>query len=141
MVAVYWMIAFLVFLGIEAATAALTSIWFAGGSLAALAVYAVGFGVKAQLSVFVLVSFILLLLVRPAAAGYIRQKKTRTNVDSLVGKKAVVKERVDNIAGTGTAVLNGQTWLARAQVEGQTFEPGTMVEVASISGAKLMVKA
>ena len=72
MVAVYWMIAFLVFLGIEAATAALTSIWFAGGSLAALAFYAVGFGVKAQLSVFVLVSFILLLLVRPAAAGYIR---------------------------------------------------------------------
>ena len=141
MVAVYWMIAFLVFLGIEAATAALTSIWFAGGSLAALAVYAVGFGVKAQLSVFVLVSFILLLLARPAAAGYIRQKKTRTNVDSLVGKKAVVKERVDNIAGTGTAVINGQTWLARAQVEGQTFEPGTMVEVASISGAKLMVKA
>ena len=37
MVVIYWMIAFLVFLGVEAATTSLASIWFAGGALAALA--------------------------------------------------------------------------------------------------------
>ena len=62
MVVIYWMIAFLIFLGVEAATTSLASIWFAGGALAALAAAAVGLGVKAQLIVFVLVSFILLLL-------------------------------------------------------------------------------
>ena len=52
MVVIYWMIAFLVFLGVEAATTSLASIWFAGGALAALAAAAVGLGVKAQLIVF-----------------------------------------------------------------------------------------
>ncbi|MBS6955015.1 MAG: NfeD family protein [Enterocloster asparagiformis] len=141
MVAIYWMIAFLVFLGIEAASTALTSIWFAGGALAALAASAVGFGVKVQLLVFVAVSFILLVLVRPLASNFMKGKNTKTNVDGLVGRKAVVKERVDNLAGTGTAVLGAETWLARSVVEGQIFEPGTVVEVAAISGAKLMVKA
>ena len=141
MVVIYWMIAFLVFLGVEAATTSLASIWFAGGALAALAAAAVGLGVKAQLIVFVLVSFILLLLVRPLASGFMKGKDMKTNVDGLVGRKAVVKERVDNLAGTGTAVLGAETWLARSVVEGQIFEPGTVVEVAAISGAKLIVKA
>lgn len=141
MVVIYWMIAFLVFLGVEAATTSLASIWFAGGALAALAAAAVGLGVKAQLIVFVLVSFILLLLVRPLASGFMKGKDTKTNVDGLVGRKVVVKERVDNLAGTGTAVLGAETWLARSVVEGQIFEPGTVVEVAAISGAKLIVKA
>ena len=141
MVVIYWMIAFLVFLGVEAATTSLASIWFAGGALATLAAAAVGLGVKAQLIVFVLVSFILLLLVRPLASGFMKGKDTKTNVDGLVGRKAVVKERVDNLAGTGTAVLGAETWLARSVVEGQIFEPGTVVEVAAISGAKLIVKA
>ena len=141
MVVIYWMIAFLVFLGVEAATTSLASIWFAGGALAALAAAAVGLGVKTQLIVFVLVSFILLLLVRPLASGFMKGKDTKTNVDGLVGRKAVVKERVDNLAGTGTAVLGAETWLARSVGEGQIFEPGTVVEVAAISGAKLIVKA
>ena len=141
MVVIYWMIAFLIFLGVEAATTSLASIWFAGGALAALAAAAVGLGVKAQLIVFVLVSFILLLLVRPLASGFMKGKDTKTNVDGLVGRKAVVKERVDNLAGTGTAVLGAETWLARSVVEGQIFEPGPVVEVAAISGAKLIVKA
>lgn len=141
MLSIGWMIAFLVFLGIEAATVALASIWFAGGSLAALAASALGMGIRTQLAVFVAVSFILLLLVRPLAAKYVNQRKIRTNVDDLVGKKAVVKERIDNVAGTGSAMLGASTWLARAESEEQTFEPGTVVEVVKVSGAKLMVKA
>lgn len=35
MAAIYWLIAFVVLLGIEAATMALTTIWFAGGALVA----------------------------------------------------------------------------------------------------------
>lgn len=141
MLSIGWMIAFLVFLGIEAATTALASIWFAGGALAALAASALGMGIRTQLAVFVAVSFILLLLVRPLAAKYVNQRKIRTNVDDLVGRKAVVKDRIDNVAGTGSAALGGSTWLARAAAEGQTFETGTVVEVVAVSGAKLMVKA
>lgn len=57
---VFWLAAFLVFIIVEAASLALTSIWFAGGALAALIIAAVGSGVKIQLTLFALVSGILL---------------------------------------------------------------------------------
>ena len=138
---VTWLIAFVVFLVVESMTASLTSIWFAGGALAALVAQVCGAPLRPQLAVFVIVSFILFIMVRPFTARYLHRKKTDTNVDSCAGRKAVVKGRIDNEAGTGTAILAGETWLARAAVEGETFEPNTVVVITSVSGAKLMVKA
>ena len=138
---VTWLIAFVVFLVVESMTASLTSIWFAGGALAALVAQECGAPLRPQLAVFVIVSFILFIMVRPFTARYLHRKKTDTNVDSFAGRKAVVKGRIDNEAGTGTAILAGETWLARAAVEGETFEPNTVVVITSVSGAKLMVKA
>ena len=96
-----WLIAFVVFLVVEGVTTSLTSIWFAGGSLAALVVQVCGGGLYPQLAVFVAVSFMLFLMVRPFAYKYLYGKRTKTNVDSLTGRKAVVKDRIDNVAGTG----------------------------------------
>lgn len=138
---VTWLIAFVVFLVVESMTASLTSIWFAGGALAALVAQVCGAPLRPQLAVFVIVSFILFIMVRPFTARYLHRKKTDTNVDSFAGRKAIVKGRIDNEAGTGTAILAGETWLARAAVEGETFEPNTVVVITSVSGAKLMVKA
>ena len=138
---VTWLIAFVVFLVVESMTASLTSIRFAGGALAALVAQVCGAPLRPQLAVFVIVSFILFIMVRPFTARYLHRKKTDTNVDSFAGRKAVVKGRIDNEAGTGTAILAGETWLARAAVEGETFEPNTVVVITSVSGAKLMVKA
>ena len=138
---VTWLIAFVVFLVVESMTASLTSIWFAGGALTALVAQVCGAPLRPQLAVFVIVSFILFIMVRPFTARYLHRKKTDTNVDSFAGRKAVVKGRIDNEAGTGTAILAGETWLARAAVEGETFEPNTVVVITSVSGAKLMVKA
>lgn len=136
-----WLVAFVVFLVIEAVSASLTSIWFAGGSLAALVALMCRAPLEAQLIVFVAVSFILFLMVRPFAYKYLYRKRTNTNVDSFTGRKAVVKTQVDNEAGTGSAVLAGETWLARAAQEGEILEPGTVVVVTAVSGAKLIVEA
>ena len=51
------------------------------------------------------------------------------------------RHQCGQFCGTGTAILAGETWLARAAVEGETFEPNTVVVITSVSGAKLMVKA
>ena len=51
---IVWLIAFVVFLAVEGMTASLTSIWFAGGSLAALMAQVLGGGLKIQLLIFVL---------------------------------------------------------------------------------------
>ena len=54
MAAIYWLIAFVVLLGIEAATMALTTIWFAGGALVAFVLALLGVSVQVQLATVVL---------------------------------------------------------------------------------------
>ena len=103
-----WLIAFVVFLVVEGVTTSLTSIWFAGGSLAALVVQVCGGGLYPQLAVFVAVSFMLFLMVRPFAYKYLYGKRTKTNVDSLTGRKAVVKDRIDNVAGPLPFLIMGR---------------------------------
>ena len=60
-------------------------------------------------------------------------------MDGLVGKKARVLEEIDNGAGTGTAVLNGQEWTARAVRDDLVIHKGEAVTVKEIRGVKLMV--
>ena len=140
MAAVYWLIAFVVLLGIEAATMALTTIWFAGGALAAFAADLAGAAVEVQLVVFVVVSFILLLFTRPLAARLLRGgDKTKTNVDSLIGRSAKVTEAIDNELGTGAAVVGGQEWTARSFDGESRFPTGETVVIRAVEGVKLMV--
>ncbi len=140
MAAVYWLIAFVVLLGIEAATMALTTIWFAGGALAAFAAALAGAAVEVQLVVFVVVSFILLLFTRPLAARLLRGgDKTKTNVDSLIGRSAKVTEAIDNELGTGAAVVGGQEWTARSFDGESRFPTGETVVIRAVEGVKLMV--
>ena len=138
---IVWLVLFVIFLVVEGITFSLTSIWFAGGAVAALLVQVLGGGWKLQLTVFTLISLVLLALVRPLASKVTRFRKTATNADSLSGRHAVVRERIDNREGTGKAALSGELWLARAANEGETFEPGEIVVISGISGAKLLVAA
>ncbi len=135
---IVWLIAFAGFLALEGATVSLTSIWFAGGSLAALAVQAAGGDLQVQLGAFAAVSFILLLMVRPFAANYVRTRKKTSDMHRFVGRQVVVKERIDNAAGTGSAVLGGETWLARSKEE-EPLEPGQRAVVVEVRGAKLIL--
>ena len=68
MTSLYWLVFFLILVIIEIATLALTTIWFAGGALAAFVLSLLGAGIEAQLAVFVAVSFVLLIFTRPWAA-------------------------------------------------------------------------
>ena len=135
-----WLIAFVVFLGIEAATFALATVWFAGGSLVGLVLCILGAGQRVQLLAFVVVSFVLLFLTRPLALQYVNRHTKKTNVEGLAGKQARVTEEVDNEAGTGPAVLGGQPWTARAEKDGEKIPAGTLVKVKAVQGVKLIVE-
>ena len=100
MAAIYWLIAFVVLLGIEAATMALTTIWFAGGALVAFVLALLGVSVQVQLAAFVIVSFILLFFTRPFALKYVNHNTVKTNSESLIGKHAKVTSEVNNTEGT-----------------------------------------
>ena len=134
-----WLAVFVVCIGLEAASMALTSIWFAGGALSACVLSIAGVNLYIQMAVFVVVSFLLLYSTRPLALRYINQKTVRTNVDALVGKKARVTAEIDNDEARGTAMVSGQEWTARS-ADGRTIAAGTLVTVAEIRGVKAIVR-
>ncbi len=139
MISVYWLIAFVVLVGIEVLTMALTTVWFAGGAIVGFILSLFGLPVEVQLAAFLVVSFLLLFLTRPFAAHCMSGGTEKTNVESLVGKQARVTDRIDNDQGTGAAVVNGQEWTARSLEEHQVYEPGTLVKIEKIQGVKLIV--
>lgn len=139
MASIYWLVAFAVLVGIEITTMALTTIWFAGGALTAFVLSLFGAGVEIQLVAFVVVSFVLLFFTRPWAAKYLNQRTVKTNAESLVGKTARITAEVNNELGTGAAIVCGQEWTARAEMEHEIYPVGTMVEILEIRGVKLIV--
>ena len=81
MAAIYWLIAFVVLVGIEIMTTALTTIWFAGGAVIAFVAALLGAAVAVQLLVFVVISFLLLFLTRPLAIKYVNTSTVKTNAE------------------------------------------------------------
>ena len=133
-----WIILAIVFLAVEFGTVALISLWFVGGSVAALAVCLLGGPLWLQVLVFGLISLALLLLVRPFLKKYIDPKKVRTNVDAMRGRQAVLLETVDNLAATGSLELSGVVCTARS-ADGSVIPAGTVVTVQGVEGVKLLV--
>ncbi|MGI5453657.1 NfeD family protein [Streptomyces sp. CA-249302] len=109
------------------------------GALAASAFAGLGFGVVAQVLIFVVVSVALIAVVRPIAVRHSRQRpQLATGVDALKGKQAVVLERVDG-SGNGRIKLAGEVWSARALDTERAYEVGQEVDVVEIEGATAIV--
>ena len=131
-----WLALFVVFLIVEAGTVALVSIWFALGALAALASCALGAEMWLQITVFLVVSLVLLAVLWKKVRGKV--PRTRTNVDSMIGAEGYVTEAIDNLSYTGRVKLGGITWAARS-TSGAGIPVGTLVKVERIEGVKVFV--
>lgn len=137
---IFWLIFLIFSIGIEVLTLGLTSIWFAGGALAAAIAAALGATLIAQMAVFFGVSLVLLFFTRPIAVKYFNRERVRTNVESLVGRQAIVISEVDNLQGIGQVTVGGQEWSARSPVPEQKLAVGMVVKVVAIDGVKLIVE-
>ena len=138
--AVYWLIALVVFLVIEAATLGLATIWFAGGALIALIAAMCGAGIVVQMVLFLVISLVLLIFTRPFAVRFLSKDTLKTNVDRVIGMEGVVTEEISNLAGTGKVSLGGNVWTARTESEGGTIPVDAVVAVLRVEGVKLIVK-
>lgn len=136
---IVWLIVFVLFLAVEGATVGLVSIWFAGGALVALLLASLGANMIWQVVAFLVVSLALLVVTRPLANKYFNAKKEKTNYEGVIGKIARVTEEVDNLNGTGRAVVDGQDWKACAAEDGKKFEAGRTVKVVGIKGVTLVL--
>lgn len=137
---IYWLLLFILLLVIEVLTMGLTTIWFAGGALAAFLVSLVAGNIlELEVAVFIIVSVILLLFTRPLAMRYLNRRTVRTNADSVVGSVVRVTEPVNNILDQGAAQADGKIWTARAVSDDILFEEGELAVVQEIRGVKLIL--
>jgi membrane protein implicated in regulation of membrane protease activity len=91
--------------------------------------------------VFVVASIATLLAIRPLVQSRLMSSSPtlRTGGAALVGKRAVVLERIANHEGVGRVRIDSEVWTARSLDDESVIEPGTSVEVIDIKGATALV--
>ena len=136
---IIWLVLVLLFAGAEAISVGLTSIWFAAGALCALIAALLGGPLWVQIALFLAVSALCLLAVRPLARRHLNSKVEPTNADRVIGEQAQVTEDIDNIRGKGAVVIRGVAWTARSE-DGSPVPAGTLVKVLRIEGVKVFVE-
>ncbi len=77
---------------------------------------------------------------RPIARSHLSTPPAiRTGSAALIGKPAVVLERIANREGVGCVKIDGEVWTARSLYDDRVIEQGTPVEVVDIKGATALV--
>lgn len=111
---------------------------FAIGALAGAVAELAGANAAVAVVVFLVSSGLLFGLVRPIARRHMRTPaQLRTGTAALVGKTALVTQRVD--ADGGAVKLEGEVWTARPYVPDEVIESGSRVHVVEIQGATALV--
>lgn len=131
-----WLAVVIFSLVVEFATTELVSIWFFVGSFVSMILALCRVDEAIQVIVFVTVSLLFMLIARPFVKKWTKRNEIKTNVDSLVGRIALVTE--DIIDGNrGVVKLDSQEWSA---ISNENICKGVKVVILSIEGNKLIVK-
>ena len=114
---------------------------FALGALLAAIVSLAGAATAAPAIVFVLASALVFLTLRPVARRHRHLPPSiRTGAAALVGKPAVVLERIANDEGVGCVRIDGgEVWTARSYDDHEVIDAGERVHVVEIRGATALV--
>lgn len=131
-----WMIIFIILIVIELCTVNLVSIWFAIGALASFVLSFWISDMSWQIAMFIIVSFISLLLTRSFVKKIRGGNIVATNLDRVIGKIGIVTEEITKLE-PGEVKVDGKKWSA---VSTKKIKVGSKVEILSIDGVKLNVK-
>ena len=114
---------------------------FAAGAALAAVVSLLGVGGLLSAVVFIAASAIVFATLRPVAQRHRRLPPAiRTGAAALVGRPAIVLERIANDEGVGCVKIDGgEVWTARSYDEHEVIPAGERVEVVEIRGATALV--
>lgn len=135
---ILWLIALIALSVFEAVTVGLVSIWFAVGALFGLFASFFTDSILVQVIVFIVVSLISLVAMRPLVQRYMVPRQTPTNADRVIGQEGVVTLAIENLEAQGQVKVQGAIWTARSTT-GTPIPEGTIVRIERIEGVKLMV--
>jgi membrane protein implicated in regulation of membrane protease activity len=135
----FWFALTVLFVLIEAATWGLTTIWFAIAALVMTFLSFLPIPLTVQVLVFLGIAIALLVFTRPIAIKKFKVGREKTNLDSLIGQRALVTKAISEFE-RGEIKLNGQFWSAHAENNGAIAE-GSKCEILRIEGVQAIVKA
>ena len=136
---IIWLVAIVAFIILEATTYQMVSLWFIVGAIGGLIASLLGAGFWVQMTVFLVISVALLLVFRPIVVKRLSKNNIKTNADSVIGKKVLITETVDNTNSTGQGRVDGAIWTVRSE-SGTIIEAGTLATIKEIEGVKLIVE-
>lgn len=123
---------------IELFTADIDAIWFSAGSLVSLVLSFFKVNVVIQLSVFVIITAILLFTIGRWTKKALMVKNISTNSDSLIGREILILESANEF-DKGSGVINDVVWTVICQA-GISVEKGKHAIIVAIDGNKLVVQ-
>lgn len=134
-----WIIILVLTVIFEILTTDLTSMWFSLGAFAALLL---NLFVKdnlwwLQVIIFAVVATVSIIFFKPLLKKKMMNQKAKTNIDALINKTVVVVEPIAPNS-PGTIKTEGIEWTAVTETD--SFEPGDLVEIVSVSGNTFTVK-
>jgi membrane protein implicated in regulation of membrane protease activity len=113
---------------------------FAAGAVFAAVASVAGAGTAGAVVIFAATSLLTFATLRPVARRHRSlPPRIRTGAAALVGKRAVVLERIANAEGVGCVKIDGEVWTARTYDEDEVIDKGERVEVVEIRGATALV--
>jgi membrane protein implicated in regulation of membrane protease activity len=113
---------------------------FSAGALAAALAALAGAGAAVTFPLFAVVTIACFAFLRPVARRHLHlPPQLRTGTAALIGRSAIVLDRIANDEGVGTVRIDGEVWSARAYDEDDVIEAGTKVQVMEIRGATALV--
>ncbi len=137
---IVWLIITVVLSLIEIFTMGLVTIWFAAGAVVALIMSLIGAPIWLQVALFLVVSIVVLVLVRPIATSHFNNRLKKTNIDAVIGRKLIAKTEIDNLHGMGKVDMDGSTWIAASSMDNVIIHQGEEVKVVEVQGVKLIVE-
>lgn len=136
----YWLIASIIFFGLEIITSGFAVICFSFGSLCAAITTIFTDSFNIQAIVFAISSIIFFLFIRPIIMKYFynnKKKQFKTNASAMVGKIGKVDTKITS--NSGRVVIDGDNWKAVSEDETE-IEKGQRVIVTKIDSIIITVK-
>ena len=136
-----WVIVALIFVIVEIFTSGFAVMCISFGCLFGAAASALDWDVKWQLLAFAIGTVLAFMTVRPLVYKFFYKKshEVKTNVDALVGRRAVATERIEGELHPGRVKVDGDDWKA-VSLGAEPIEVGDAVEITAINSVILTVK-
>lgn len=131
-----WLIVFIFMLVLEFITTDFVSVWFAISAIPTIIITLIFKElIWLQITIFFVVGFLLMLLIRKYVVRYTKKNIVSTNVDSYIGKNAIVTETIRPDL-KGLVSFENDIWTA---ISNEEIDKGDMVKIIAIEGNKFIV--